>query len=95
MLGSMGERRWLVIASDGRHVTVGRATDPTPESLDLAASALRVQGLGGWLAVSEGSYYEPSPLRLMMVRLLAEAPGVTWRDAAIAFMETREVARKP
>ena len=36
------ERRWLVIASDGRHATLGRATDPTPEQLEAAATTLRM-----------------------------------------------------
>jgi hypothetical protein len=87
-----GERRWLVVASDGRHVTIGRATDPSADELERAAEDLRGQGLSGWLAISEGSYYGSGPLRLMMVRLLAGPEGESWEAAEAAFMRAREGA---
>jgi hypothetical protein len=83
------ERRWLVIASDGRHVTLGRASDPSAEDLEQASEALRIQGLGGWLAVSEGQYYGRGKLELLMVRLLAEQSGATWEAALDAFHAAR------
>lgn len=90
----MGERRWLVIASDGRHVTVGRATDPTPEALREAGERLRGLGLAGWLAVSDGDYYGPGRLDLLLVAPLFELPGATWEAACAAFLATRERARR-
>lgn len=87
------ERRWLVLASDGRHVTVGRATDPSPEEIDAAADALGRQGLGGWLAVSEGAYFGDGPIRLMMVRPLV-APTSSWEEALAAFLKWRDAANR-
>ena len=51
------ERRWIVLGEDGRHVTIGRHTDPTDDELARAADALHTSGQGGWLAVTEGQYY--------------------------------------
>ena len=90
----MGERRWLVIASDGRHVTIGRATDPTPEDLEVAGEKLRCLGLAGWLTVSDGSYYGSGLLELLLVRPLSEQPGATWEEARAAFLAAREWARQ-
>ena len=90
----MGEKRWLVIASDGRHVTVGRATDPAPEALEAAGEGLRGLGLAGWLAVSDGSYYGAGRLELLLVRPLSELPGSTWEQARAAFLAERERARQ-
>lgn len=85
------EKRWLVITSDGRHVTLGRATDPTPEQLDQLAGQLRQQGLAGWLTLTEGSYYRCGHLGVIMVRSLAELPGATWDAAREAFLAARQV----
>lgn len=89
------ERRWLVIASDGRHSTLGRATDPSPEELDRIAGSLCGMGLAGWLVVSEGWYYRPEPMQLLVVRQLAELEGATWEAAKTAFMAAREAASTP
>ncbi len=87
-----GERRWIVVASDGRHVTLGRATDPSPDELEQAAEGLRKMGIAGWLAVSEGTYYGRGALRLMMVRSLAEVEGAAWAEAEAAFKAIRQAA---
>ena len=89
----MGERRWLVIASDGRHTTLGRMTDPTPAELETVERGLRDLGLAGWLVVSEGRYYGPGPLDLMLVRPLVEMPGTAWEAACTAFTTIRERIR--
>ena len=86
------EKRWVLIASDGRHGTLGRATDPTPEELDQLAGQLRQRGLAGWLAVTEGRYYHRERLDVMMVRPLAELPGATWDAAREAFLTTRQAS---
>ena len=80
----MRERRWIVLSGDGRHVTIGRHTDPTEEQLTLAADQLRANGLGGWLAVTEGQYYSRGRLSVMMVRELAPT-STTWEAALAAF----------
>jgi hypothetical protein len=88
------ERRWLVISSDGRHATLGRATDPSPEQLESAAASIRDLGLSAWLVVSEGVYYGHGPIRLMMIRPLVEAagPNSNWNEAEAAFLAAREIA---
>jgi hypothetical protein len=85
----MRERRWLVIGADGRHVTLGRASDPSPEELAEVAAALEQQDVAGWLVVSEGRYYDPGELGLLMVHPLAERPGATWEQARDAFIAAR------
>ena len=82
----------MAIASDGRYVTLGRATDPSTEELERIAEGLREQGLSGWLVVCEGRYNGPGPIRLLMVRPLAELAGATWEAAESAFMAAREDA---
>jgi hypothetical protein len=92
----MRERRWIVLTGDGRHVTMGRHTDPTEEPLNLAADELRANGLGGWLAVTEGQYYSRGKLSVMMVRELAPA-STTWEAAVAAFhtLRKRSLRRRP
>jgi hypothetical protein len=83
------ERRWIVLGEDGRHVSVGRHSDPSDAELDTIAEALRAQGSGGWLAMMEGDYYlgRAAPT-LMMVRPLTPVTAA-WDDAAAAFQEKR------
>jgi hypothetical protein len=76
------ERRWIVLGTDGRYVTLGRASDPSDDEVRGAEDALRVQGLAGWLAVMEGSPYVGAVPRLLEVRPLAE-PAVPFADAAM------------
>lgn len=44
------ERRWIILAQDGRHVTMGHAAPPSEAEVAAAAAALAAQGLAGWLA---------------------------------------------
>jgi len=41
------ERRWIILAADGRHSTLGRITPPDEEEVARAASALAAVGLAG------------------------------------------------
>lgn len=77
------ERRWIVLGTDGRYVTLGRASDPTEEEVRSAEDALHAQGLAGWLAIMEGNPYVGAGPRLLEVRRLAQ-PTVTFADAAAA-----------
>ena len=45
------DRRWLVIADDGRHVTVGRETDPTQDEIKILSGQVDELGVAAWLAV--------------------------------------------
>jgi hypothetical protein len=85
------EKRWIILADDGRHVTIGRHTDPSIEEIDLAAENLKHNGVGGWLAVTEGRYYSRGQLSLMMVREIA-APRSAWDEAVATFMKIRSQA---
>ena len=77
------ERRWIVLATDGRYVTLGRATDPSEDQVLSAENALRQQGLAGWLAVMEGNPYVGVIPRLLEVRPLA-SPVIPFTEAEAA-----------
>ena len=57
------ERRWIAVAEDGRHSTLGRATDPTSDDLRDVENGLRAQGAAEWLAMMEGNPYEAASRR--------------------------------
>ncbi len=86
------EKRWMVLGEDGRHVWLGRHSDPTPEEIRTSETRLREAGLGGWLAVHEGDYWGDQDVALMMVRPLA-SPGCRWDEAAERFEAARRNAR--
>ncbi len=82
------ERRWIILTDDGRHVTVGRHTDPTAEEIERASAALKAIPAGGWLAVLEGVYYRHGEISLLMVREIAPA-RCEWDAAVNAFRQIR------
>jgi hypothetical protein len=86
------ETRWIALAADGRHVTLGRHTDPTEEEIVATEAALAAQGLAGFLAVLRGVYYGRGAVELMQVRALAGATPDQWDAAAAAFVEKRKAA---
>lgn len=89
--GTQREKRWAVITSDGSHSWLGRHTDPTEEEITRAADQLAAQGLTGWLAVTEGVYYEPThPMTAIMVRALSG--GGNWETSWTAFLIRRAEA---
>jgi hypothetical protein len=88
---SRGERRWIVLTEDGRHVTLGRHTDPSPDEIAQAEAGLAAQGLAGWLAVMEGAYYQRRKPSLMMVQPLCN-PRLPFADAVAVFQDARKLA---
>ncbi len=84
-----GERRWIVLGEDGRHVTMGRYSDPSPEEIAQAEAGLASQGLAGWLTVMEGGYYQGPKPSLMMVRPLCN-PHRPFAEAVDAFQAARK-----
>lgn len=89
------ERRWIVLGDDGRHVTLGRHSDPSEEEIEKVGHALKAIGQGGWLAVTEGVYYSRrATLGILMVREIA-SPRASWDDAAAAFHRLRRDAIAP
>lgn len=85
------ETRWIVLGTDGRHVTMGRHTDPSPEEVEQAEHGLAAQGLSGWLAVMKGGYYVRRKPSLMMVRPLAN-PARPFEEAVAEFEAKRKAA---
>ncbi|MDT8278136.1 MAG: hypothetical protein E7K72_21400 [Roseomonas mucosa] len=77
------ERRWIVVAPDGRFTTLGRASDPSEAEILAAEAGLRAQGLAGWLAIMEGNPYVGATPRIMEVRPLAD-PTTPFPEAAAA-----------
>jgi hypothetical protein len=85
------ERRWIILGEDGRHVTIGRHTDPSEDELAQAAAALGVTEQGGGVAVVEGRYYSRECISVMMVRELTPT-RVSWETAVAAFEAARHQA---
>lgn len=77
------ERRWVVVATNGQYVTLGRHSDPSEEEITAAERALRLQNLSGWLAIMEGNPWTGGAPRLLEVKPLA-SPATTFADAAQA-----------
>jgi hypothetical protein len=77
------ERRWVVVATDGRYVTLGRHSDPSEDEITIAERALLAKNLSGWLAIMEGDPWGGSTPRLLEVRPLA-SPTSNFSDAADA-----------
>jgi len=89
-----GERRWIILCEDGRHVTVGRHADPDDDELARASEQLRSLGIGGWLAVLEGRYYGRAKVSIMMVRELTPT-AAPWDTAVRAFLALRKAQTAP
>ena len=85
------ERRWLVVAHDGHHSTIGIRTDPSPEEILSVGDSLEAIGMAAWLVVSEGSYDEAGGVTLLLVRPITNWKG-DWTDAERRWHELR--ARK-
>jgi len=89
--GSTKEKRWAVIAADGRHAWLGRHSDPSDAELADVSQSLEQAGLAGWLAVTEGIYYEREhDMRAIPVRRLAG--DADWETALAAFFARRAEA---
>jgi hypothetical protein len=88
MIAVSREKRWIVLGDDGRHITLGRYSDPSEEEIARAGDALRANGQGGWLAMTEGAYYGRASISVLMVREIAE-PRRPWEAALAAFYSSR------
>ncbi len=89
------KRRWLVLGEDGRHVWLGRHSDPSKEEIRIAEERLAAQSLAGWLAVSEGDFYDlASDFVLLHVKPLANPTG-DFEVAAAKFLERRRKSEFP
>jgi hypothetical protein len=85
--------RWIVLASDGRHSTLGRDTAPDDAEIAAACAALASMGLAGWLVHLEGDYWtRRTPVMLTMIQPLAHAADADWPVAVAAFEAMRMAA---
>ncbi len=89
------EKRWIALGPDGRHITLGRHSDPTEDEIGRLEAALREEVTGAWLAVAEGDYWNPKAgMTLLMVRSIGNPTGA-WEQAVAAFKERRQVSLQP
>ena len=89
------ERRWIILAADGRHSTLGRSAPPDEEEVAKAASALAALGLTGWYVILDGDYWSRrTPVVLTAVRPLAGASDAEWSVAVAAFEALRASTSK-
>ena len=86
------ERRWIILAQDGRHVTLGRAAPPSADEVEAAAAALATQGLAGWLATLDGDYWGRGRVTLAPVQTLGDSASLDWSAAVAAFEAARQRA---
>ncbi|MEY2896667.1 MAG: hypothetical protein RL669_936 [Pseudomonadota bacterium] len=89
------ERRWIILAQDGRHVTMGRAAAPSEAEIEAADAALTLQGLAGWLATLEGNYWSRRRVALAAVQMLGDDATLDWPTAITAFAAARQRALRP
>ena len=86
-------RRWIVLANDGRHSTLGRNTAPEAAEVAAAGAALARIGLTGWLVRLEGDYWSRrKPVVLTMIQPLTHAADADWPAAVAAFEAMRMAA---
>ena len=85
--------RWIVLANDGRHTTLGRDTAPEVAEVAAAGATLARIGLTGWLVRLKGDYWSRrKPVVLTMIQPLAHAADAGWPAAVAAFEAIRMAA---
>jgi hypothetical protein len=85
------ETRWIVLGTDGRHVSLGR-TEPSDAEIATASDALAAQGLSGWLARMQGEYYSRRRVTLDPLQRIGIAHDADWQAALSAFHAARQRA---
>jgi hypothetical protein len=85
------ETRWIVLGTDGRHVSLGR-TEPSEAEIATASDALATQGLSGWLARMRGEYYSRGKVTLDPLQRIGADHEADWQAALAAFHAARRRA---
>ena len=83
--------RWIVLGTDGRHVSLGR-TEPSEAEVKTTSDALAAQGLSGWLARIQGEYYSRGKVMLEPLQRIGIAHDADWEAALTAFHAARQRA---
>ena len=87
------ETRWMVLGTDGRHVSLGR-TEPSEAEVMAASDALAAQGLSGWLARMQGDYYSRRRVTLEPLQRIGAPHDADWQAALTAFHVARRRATR-
>jgi hypothetical protein len=82
------ESRWIVLGTDGRHVSLGRS-EPSEAEVASASDALAAQGLSGWLARMQGEYYSRGKVTLEPLKRIGADREADWQAALAAFHAAR------
>jgi hypothetical protein len=85
------ETRWIVLGTDGRHVSLGR-TEPTEAEILTASDALAAQGLSGWLVRMLGDYYSRRKVTLEALQRIGAPHDADLHAALAAFHAARHRA---
>jgi hypothetical protein len=85
------ETRWIVLGTDGRHVSLCR-TEPSEVEIATASDALAAQGLSGWLARMEGEYYSRRKVTLEPQQRIGAEHDADWQAALATFHAARQRA---
>ena len=85
------ETRWIVLGTDGRHVSLGRS-EPSEAKVMAASDALAAQGLSGWLARMQGEYYSRRKVTLEPQQRIGAEHEADWQAALAAFHAARQRA---
>lgn len=87
----MTETRWMIVAADGRHVTLGRAAPPSDDEVMRCAGALVAQGIvGAWFVEMHGQYWDRRRVTLLPIRQIVA--GGDWQEAEARFQAIRSSA---
>jgi hypothetical protein len=85
------QQRWVVLGSDGRHVSLGR-TEPSEAEVNTASDALAAQGLSGWLVRMQGDYYSRRKISVEPLQRIGADHEADWELALSAFHAARQRA---
>ena len=85
------ETRWMVLGTDGQHVSLGR-NEPSEAEIVTASDALAAQGLSGWLARMQGEYYSRRKVTLEPLQRIGADHEADWQAALTAFHAARQRA---
>jgi hypothetical protein len=87
--------RTIVLAEDGRFVTLGRHSTPTEAEVAQAGEGLARHGFAGWLATMSGTFYARRCPTLTMLRPIAGSPDERlWQQAVGAFQQAHAASHK-
>ena len=78
------ETRWMVLGTDGRHVSLGRI-EPSEAEITAASDTLAAQGLSGWLTRMQGEYYSRGKVTLEPLQRIGAEHEADWQAALAAF----------